>query len=127
MGDANVEWTGGVLRSNMHRINYAPGDQRYTDRYSVAMAVRPFMEASMGRLQGGRIPTAEDDRCEGIEIAIDNANTIGSLTAQEWELKKAMSLRDGLHPKLDTDISSLPPTFPAREYTSEIFLQAPTL
>jgi hypothetical protein len=79
----------------MHRVNYAPGDQRYIDRYAIAMLVRPRKEASMSRLQGGRIPTVEDDRYEGIEIANGNANTDGNLTAHEWELKKAMSLKEG--------------------------------
>jgi isopenicillin N synthase-like dioxygenase len=95
MGDAMVEWTGGVLRSNMHRVNYAPGDQRYIDRYAIAMLVRPYKEAPMSRLKGGRIPTLEDDQCEGIEIVNDNANNVGNLTAYEWELTKAMSLKEG--------------------------------
>lgn len=95
MGDAMVEWTGGVLRSNMHRVNYAPGDQRYVDRYAIAMLVRPYKEAPMTRLQGGRIPTLEDDQYEGIGITDDNTNSVGNLTAYEWELKKAMSLKEG--------------------------------
>ncbi|KAI1380117.1 hypothetical protein F4677DRAFT_405893, partial [Hypoxylon crocopeplum] len=28
LGDAMVEWTGGLLRSNVHRIRYPPGQQR---------------------------------------------------------------------------------------------------
>lgn len=92
MGDAMVEWTGGVLRSNMHRVNFAPGEQRHVYRYACAMLVRPYKEATMGRLEGGRIPTVEDDQREGMEVA---DNTVSSLTAHEWELKKAMILKEG--------------------------------
>lgn len=92
MGDAMVQWTGGVLRSNMHRINYAPGEQRLVPRYSAAILTRPFKEAAMQRLSGGRIPSIEDDELEGLTTHDDG---IGSLTAWEWELKKAMMLTAG--------------------------------
>ena len=65
------------------------------DRFAIAMLVRPDKEASMSRLQGGRIPTGEDDQFEGIAAENDNINTVGRLTAYEWELKKAMSLKEG--------------------------------
>lgn len=74
LGDAMVQWTGGVLRSNVHRINYSPGQQRYLDRYSLAILFRPERNASMKRLIGeGR--DSEDDK----------------LTAWEWEVKRMMS------------------------------------
>ncbi|KAI1842670.1 hypothetical protein JX265_002725 [Neoarthrinium moseri] len=75
LGDAMVQWTGGLLRSNVHRINFAPGDQRFSDRYSLALLVRPEREASMKRLTG----PGEDGED-------------GDLTAWEWEVKKAMAL-----------------------------------
>ncbi|KAL9106154.1 MAG: hypothetical protein Q9227_008802 [Pyrenula ochraceoflavens] len=78
LGDAMVQWTGGLLKSNVHRINYAPGMQRLVERYSLAMLVRPEREASMKRLVGGE--TEEKDEGEG-------------LTAWEWEVKKAMALK----------------------------------
>lgn len=78
LGDAMVQWTGGLLRSNVHRINYAPGQQRFAERFSLAILVRPEREASMRRLVG-----------EG-EDGED-----GNLTAWEWEVKKAMSLKRG--------------------------------
>lgn len=74
LGDAMVQWTGGVLRSNVHRIRYAPGAQRFHDRYSLALLVRPERVASMKRLIGGE---GED---EGSKY-----------TAWEWEVKKTMS------------------------------------
>ncbi|KAI1357430.1 oxidoreductase [Xylaria arbuscula] len=73
LGDAMVQWTGGLLRSNVHRINYAPGQQRCADRYSLAILVRPERDASMRRLIG-----------EGVD---------SDLTAWEWEVQKAMALQ----------------------------------
>lgn len=78
LGDAMVAWTAGALRSNVHRIKYAPGLQRSVDRYSLAILFRPERNASM------RSKVGDDDAEEG------------DLTAWEWEVKKAMSLaRDG--------------------------------
>lgn len=92
MGDAMVEWTGGVLRSNMHRVNYAPGEQRRVARYSAAILTRPHKQALMQRLRGGLIPSVEDDGDDGDDHGGD---TISGLTAYEWELKKAMMLTAG--------------------------------
>ncbi|KAK8042247.1 oxidoreductase [Apiospora rasikravindrae] len=81
LGDAMVQWTGGVLRSNVHRVNCAPGQQRFVDRYSLAILARPERNASMRKLVDGLGDSGhgEDD----------------SLTAWEWEVKKAMSLKRG--------------------------------
>ncbi|KAI2601770.1 Clavaminate synthase-like protein [Hypoxylon sp. NC1633] len=80
LGDAMVEWTSGILRSNVHRIRYAPGLQRQVDRYSLALLVRPERDASMRSKIGG----------EG------QGNEASNMTAWEWEVKKAMSLsREG--------------------------------
>lgn len=79
LGDAMVQWTGGILRSNVHRIKYPPGQQRYFDRYSLAILARPQRDASMKRRIG---PDGDD---------LEDSN----LTAWEWEVKKAMSLSRG--------------------------------
>ncbi|KAE8409305.1 oxidoreductase [Aspergillus pseudonomiae] len=92
MGDAMVEWTGGVLRSNMHRVLCAPGEQAGLDRVSFAMLVRPCKEARMERLVGGYIPSVESDGEEGV-VAVGTGG--GGMTAWEWELKKAMALKEG--------------------------------
>ncbi|KAK7751562.1 hypothetical protein SLS62_006512 [Diatrype stigma] len=76
LGDAMVQWTGGILRSNVHRIRYAPGEQRYVDRYSLALLVRPERDASMRSKIGDELEDTEDN----------------NLSAWEWEVKKAMSL-----------------------------------
>lgn len=92
MDDAMAEWTGGVLRSNMHRVNYAPGEQRFAERISVAMLVRPYKEAGMKRLVGGRIPS-EEDRLAGLDVP--EPGEIAALTAYEWQAKKSMALKEG--------------------------------
>jgi isopenicillin N synthase-like dioxygenase len=76
LGDAIVQWSGGLPRSNCHRINFSPGQQRFVDRYSLALLVRPERDASMKRLIG------EGDDGEA-----------GDLTAWEWEVKQMMSFR----------------------------------
>jgi isopenicillin N synthase-like dioxygenase len=78
LGDAMVQWTGGLLRSNVHRINFAPGQQRFVDRFSLAILVRPEREASMRNMIG------DDEHEED-----------GNLTAWEWEVQKAMALKRG--------------------------------
>ncbi|KAM3087177.1 hypothetical protein ACMFMG_001281 [Clarireedia jacksonii] len=83
MGDAMVEWTGGVLRSNLHRVTYAPGAQAEFTRHSIAYLIRPERDVSMKRIVGGRIPDVEHDE-EELDI-----------TAMEWEMKKAMALKAG--------------------------------
>lgn len=79
LGDAMVQWTGGLLRSNVHRIRYPPGQQRYFDRYSLAILARPERDASMKRRIGQDLDDAEDS----------------NLTAWEWEVRKTMSLARG--------------------------------
>jgi isopenicillin N synthase-like dioxygenase len=65
-----MQWTEGLLRSNVHRINFAPGQQRFVDRYSLAILFRPEREASMRRMM-----------CEG--EAEEESEEEGNLTA--WE------------------------------------------
>ena len=50
LGDAMVQWSAGVLRSNLHRVTYAPGEQAGTPRYSVACLTRPEASVSTKRL-----------------------------------------------------------------------------
>lgn len=78
MGDAMTQWTGGVLRSSMHRVTHAPGAQRFVDKYSVIYLVRPERNASMKRLLNTHEANGNEED--------DN------LTAWEWEVKKAMSM-----------------------------------
>lgn len=86
MGDAMVQWTGGVLRSNMHRVTFAPGSQGTHDRYSVAFLARAASDANMRRLKGGLIPDAENEGDEDKSMA---------MVASEWEKLKTLALIQG--------------------------------
>ena len=85
LGDAMVEWSAGILRSNMHRVTFAPGEQGKVPRYSHAYLLRPDGNAPMKRLAGGKslVPPLE----EGEE---DNM-----MNAREWEAHKAVAIRQG--------------------------------
>lgn len=83
IGDALVEWTGGILRSSLHRVTFAPGDQGQCWRYSIAYLIRPENNFSMKRLVGGHIPLIEEG-----ENDLD-------MTAVEWERNRIMSLKTG--------------------------------
>ena len=52
LGDALVQWSAGVLHSNLHRVVNAPGQQAVCERYSFAYVLKPNNEASMRRLVG---------------------------------------------------------------------------
>ena len=66
LGDTIVEWTGGVLRSSLHRVVTGPGEQAHVARQSLAYLVRPEHNSSMRRLKGGKIipPLAEGEEEE---------------------------------------------------------------
>jgi isopenicillin N synthase-like dioxygenase len=85
LGDAMVEWTGGILRSNLHRVFFAPGAQAQCERYSLAYAIRPEGAISMKRLAvaGSVIPTLDDGE-EDLDC-----------TADEWVTRKAIGLMSG--------------------------------
>jgi isopenicillin N synthase-like dioxygenase len=80
-----VEWSAGILRSNMHRVTFAPGEQGKVTRYSLAYLVRPDGNAPMKRLSGGDslIPALEDGEEDNL------------MNAREWEAHKAVAIRAG--------------------------------
>ena len=84
IGDALVEWSGGILRSNMHRVTYAPGPQGDYTRYSVAYLVRGNKTVTMKRLRSDRIPSAAEDG----EVDLD-------VLVEEWEVQKSKALTAG--------------------------------
>ncbi|KAL4881116.1 oxidoreductase [Aspergillus karnatakaensis] len=59
IGDTMVEWTGGLLRSSLHRVVTPPGEQAGVARRSVAYLVRAKQDASLRRVKGGIIPELE--------------------------------------------------------------------
>lgn len=84
LGDAMVQWSGGILRSNMHRVATAPGQQAGCTRYSVAYLVRPASDVSMRRLAGGDVIPDPDEGEEEEEIC-----------ARDWERVRAAQIVKG--------------------------------
>lgn len=70
------------MRSNIHRVRYSPGAQRFNDRLSLALLVRPERNASMRRLVGSNDENNDDGEDS-------------QLTAWEWEVKKTTALMRG--------------------------------
>ncbi|TGO46467.1 hypothetical protein BCON_0323g00130 [Botryotinia convoluta] len=65
IGDSLVEWTGGLLRSNLHRVVTPPGKQANCIRRSLAYLIRPNHNGSMRRLQSNVIrPLAKNEEIE---------------------------------------------------------------
>ncbi|KAI1452443.1 putative oxidoreductase [Annulohypoxylon moriforme] len=85
LGDAMVEWSAGVLRSNMHRVTFAPGAQGQIPRYSHAYLVRPQAEAPMKRLAGG----------DSLIPELEQGEEDNKMNAKEWEAHKAVAIRQG--------------------------------
>ena len=84
LGDALVEWTGDILRSNLHRVTFPPGKQAECARFSVAYVMRPGKSVPMKRLASRLIPSAAEDGVA--ELAV---------SAIKWQMQKAMALKSG--------------------------------
>ena len=84
MGDAMVEWSGGILRSNLHRVVTPPGPQAGCVRHSVAYLIRPEAEASMKRLANSAVIPAPDGGEEDTELC-----------ARDWEAMRAAGIMNG--------------------------------
>ena len=82
IGDSMVQWTGGVLRSNMHRVVPPPGMQSASSRFSVAYVMKPPYTCRMERLKGKGIPLGE-----GVEEKVG--------TYEEFHAKKRRGIREG--------------------------------
>ncbi|KAF2870130.1 putative oxidoreductase [Massariosphaeria phaeospora] len=73
LGDAMEKFSNGLLKSPMHRVTYAPGEQSKMTRYSLAYFTRPEDACLMKRLEGSKlIPQLDDGEEEG------------DITAGEW-------------------------------------------
>ncbi|KAB8225744.1 oxidoreductase [Aspergillus novoparasiticus] len=63
-------WTGGLLRSSLHRVVTAPGAQAMVSRRSVAYLLRPREDASLARFVGGIVPPlkpGEEDETRSVD------------------------------------------------------------
>lgn len=74
-----TKFTGGLLRSNIHRVVSPPGEQAEETRYSVVYFSRPEDEVVLKRLEGGVIPKGGDDG--------------EAMNSKEWIKLQALRLR----------------------------------
>lgn len=84
-GDTMTQWTGGVLRSNMHRVVPPPGAQAACERYSFAYVLKPSNDARMDRWsEGDVIPRLRDGEPD-----------LGDCTYGEFHKSKSAAIKAG--------------------------------
>lgn len=84
LGDIFVCWTGGILRSNVHRIRYAPGQQSQLDRFSITFSARPVADATMHRI--GDLGQ-ESDLNSGMTVTEFEWYKLGLLKQGKWPMR----------------------------------------
>lgn len=84
MGDAMVKFTSGIIRSNLHRVAYAPGNQAVHDRYSLAYFSRPLDNVQMKALSAGENKSSSANKKEN-----------GIYTVKQWVADRAKLYRKG--------------------------------
>lgn len=83
IGDSLVEWTGGLLRSNLHRVVTPPGKQADCIRRSLAYLIRPDHNGSMRRLQSNVIPQ------------LSEGEVVETRSVDEWAAWRAQQVIEG--------------------------------
>ncbi|KAE8132414.1 oxidoreductase [Aspergillus pseudotamarii] len=81
-------WTGGLLRSSLHRVVTAPGDQAMVPRRSVAYLLRPRQNASLARFVGGIVPPLQSGEANETR-SVDEWNEWRSQQILKGQLKNA--------------------------------------
>lgn len=84
IGDTLTEWTGGALRSSLHRVVSPPGKQAQVPRQSLAYLVRAERNATVQRLkEGDVIPRLKDGEAEDMR------------TVDSWAAWRAQQIMNG--------------------------------
>jgi isopenicillin N synthase-like dioxygenase len=73
LGDAMVKFSGGILRSNLHRVVSPPGEQAKEIRRSLVYFSRPEHDVVLTRLRGGLVDELGHGEVED-----------GGVSAREW-------------------------------------------
>lgn len=88
LGDAMVKLTRGLLRSNLHRVTYAPGTQADYARWSLAYLARPEDSGNMKGLDGSSvIPKLAEGEVED------------DVTMKEWNDRRSQTLNAATYKK----------------------------
>ncbi|KAB8209323.1 oxidoreductase [Aspergillus parasiticus] len=86
VADTLEQWTGGLLRSSLHRVVTAPGAQAMVPRRSVAYLLRPRHDASLARFVGGIVPSLKPGE-ENETRSVDEWNEWRSRQIMKGQLK----------------------------------------
>ncbi|GAB7351605.1 hypothetical protein MBLNU459_g2224t1 [Dothideomycetes sp. NU459] len=86
LGDAMVKFTGGILRSNIHRVVNPPGEQADSTRMSLVYFARPEDDVLLKVLDDSAL--IRDKRKETVEWKGEE-----DVTAKEWILRRALGAR----------------------------------
>ena len=88
LGDAMVKLTRGLLRSNLHRVIYAPGAQAEYTRFSLAYLARPQDTTIMRGLEGSSvIPQLAEGEVEE------------DVTIKDWMIRRTQALTTDTYKK----------------------------
>jgi isopenicillin N synthase-like dioxygenase len=74
LGDAMVKFSGGILRSNLHRVVSPPGEQAGHVRHSLVYFSRPEHDVMLRRLEGGLID----------ELGVDDGDSKEGVRSEDW-------------------------------------------
>jgi len=88
IGDSLVEYTGGILRSAVHRVVGAPGEQANAIRQSLALPLRSAHDGFMKRLSSSVIPPLSEEEQREEVLSVD-----------EWTRWKIQKIMDGEYPR----------------------------
>lgn len=86
LGDALVKFSGGLLRSNIHRVISPPGRQAECTRYSLVYFSRPEDDVLLQALEESPL----------IKERMDGREREQALNSKEWILKRALGSRKGI-------------------------------
>lgn len=85
LGDAMVKFTNGLLRSNIHRVGPAPGQQAESTKYSLVYFNRPEDDVILKRLEGSdMIPPLAENEVED------------EVKSKDWIIRRALGSRPGV-------------------------------
>lgn len=85
LGDAMVKFSGGILRSNIHRVSSPPDTQAETTRYSLVYFSRPEDEVLLKAL----------DESPLIKQKIKGREEEEAVNSKDWILRRALNNRKG--------------------------------
>ncbi|MCJ1385609.1 hypothetical protein MMC17_008732 [Xylographa soralifera] len=92
IGDTITKWTNGLLRSAMHRVTYAPGDQGDLTRWSLAYFSHAEDTSLMKRLEGSDVIPALADGTVEEDITVVEWTDAGGAKYKQESLKAAPQL-----------------------------------